>query len=263
MKTILTGDCHADNIFKLLDPTQFLEIDFEVEVHKALNCLMPDYWCRVFGGSFIHEGERRAADLVMVHRTLSHWFVVEVEVAGHSLEGHVLPQIRCFRFGEPAQTCVSSLCNAFPEFTAHQAKALLDHVPRSVLVIANVHDPVWVTALRALDTDLLTVSVYEGTQCQRAYELEGSVSVRRESLGFASYSATYKSIRVAKSIRLPIGLIQIEDQYGNVADWTVTEDTDALWMTKNRGPVLLPHNETVQFIRTLDGRILLRPSSRT
>lgn len=260
MRTILTGDCRPENIFGLLDPTRFSEIEFEVEVHKALNCLMPDYWCRVFAGSFVHEGERRMSDLIMVHRSLSHWFVVEVEVAGHSLDGHVLPQVRCLRFGEPSSSCVSSVCGAFPEFSAEQAKSLLDHVPRSVIVIANVHDPQWATALRGLDTELLSVSVYEGTDGRRAYELEGTVSVRRESLGFAQYSAIYNSIKVAKSTRLPVGLVQIEDQFGNIGDWMVTDDVDALWLTKKRGPALLPHNGLVQLIRMLDGRISLRAS---
>lgn len=260
MRTILTGECHVDNMFTLIDPTSFSEVEFEAEVHKAIRCLMPNYWCRVFAGAFLHEGKRCMADLVMIHHDLSHWFVVEVEMAGHSLEGHVLPQVRCFRFGEPAPSCITSLINAFPEFSEEQAKAILDYVPRSVMVIANVQDPLWLQALRGLDTELLSISIYEGTNGRRAYELEGKVSVRRESLGFAQFSAVYKSIKVPKSCKFPLGLMQIEDQFGNVGDWTVTENAEALWLTKNHGPALLPHNELVQFIRTFDGRISLRSS---
>ena len=106
---VMTGDCIEDNIFQILDPTAFLEIDFEAEVVKALTCLFPDYWCGVFAGTFLLEGERRSADLALIHKSLSHWFVVEVELAGHSLDQHVLPQVRCFRYGEPDQTCASSL----------------------------------------------------------------------------------------------------------------------------------------------------------
>jgi len=259
MRKILTGDCRTENIFTMMDPTQFSEIEFEVEVHKALSCLMPNYWCGVFAGSFVHENERRMSDLAMIHRELSHWFVVEVEIAGHALDGHVLPQVRCLRFGEPDQTCIMSLHNAFPQITVKEAKLILDHVPRSVIVIANVHDPVWITALRGLDTELLTVSIYESTHTKRAYELEGKVSVRRESLGFAQFSAFHNSIKVAKSSKLPIGFVQIEDQFANIGDWTVTEAKDALWLTKNKGPVLLPHDGYVQLIRTFDGRICLRP----
>lgn len=86
--------------------------------------------------------------------------------------------------------------------------------------------------------------------------------MRRESLGFAQFSAIYQSISVVKSTRLSIGLVQIEDQFGNISGWTVTEDTDALWLTKKR-PVLFPHNQLVQIIKTFDGRISLRSSIGT
>ncbi len=37
MKLLMTGECIEDNIFQLVDPTAFVEIDFEAEVVKALN----------------------------------------------------------------------------------------------------------------------------------------------------------------------------------------------------------------------------------
>src|SRR5690348_1995182 len=100
--------------FSLVDPTSFAEIAFEAEVVKALARLYQDYWCGVFAGAFLFETDRRVADLALIHKSLSHWFVVEVELISHSLEGHVLPQIRCFRFGRPEDSCVTSLCNGFP-----------------------------------------------------------------------------------------------------------------------------------------------------
>ena len=116
MRKLLTGECHPDNIFQLVDPTTYVEGDFEAEVVKALSCLMPEYRCGVFAGAFVLEGERRVADLALVHKSLSHWFVVEVELAGHSLEHHVLPQVRCFRYGDPEHSCVTSLVRAFEGF---------------------------------------------------------------------------------------------------------------------------------------------------
>ena len=53
MKKLVTGECNSDNIFHLVDPTAFVEIDFEAEVVKALTCLQPDYWCGVFAGTFV------------------------------------------------------------------------------------------------------------------------------------------------------------------------------------------------------------------
>jgi len=261
MKKLMTGECHEDNVFHLVDPTLFIESDFEAEVVKALTCLLPDYLCGVFAGAFILEGERRIADLALIHKSLSHWFVVEVELAGHSLEQHVLPQVRCFRYGESELSCVTSLVNGFRELDVKQAEMLLRYVPRYVAVVGNLSDPIWKAALQAVDAQYMTVSVYRDHQGRTAHEVEGRLAVRAESLGFAQYSAIDNCLRIPKSSRLPVGNIQIMDQFGNVGDWTIRETAGVLWIYKNYGPALIPHDSYVQIIRTLEGRISLRPSS--
>lgn len=262
MKKLLTGDCHDDNIFHLVDPTTFVEIDFEAEVVKALTCLQPDYWCGVFAGTFLLEGERRTADLALIHKSLSHWFVVEVELAGHSLEGHVLPQVRCFRYGEPDDSCITSLTRSFSGvITREQSASILRYVPRYVAVISNLPDVEWTRSLRALDVQHLTVSVYRDRNGRSAHEVEGWLVARTESLGFAQFSAIDNCLRINKGCGLPVGHIQIVDQFGNLGDWTVHEETSALWVRKDRGPALISHDCYVQIIRSIDGRISLRLSA--
>lgn len=261
MKKLVTGDCHDDNIFHLIDPTAFVEIDFEAEVVKALSCLFPEYWCGVFAGTFLLEGDRRSADLALIHKSLSHWFVVEVELAGHSLEQHVLPQVRCFRYGEPDPSCVSSLLNAFVSLDRSSASALLTHVPRYVAVIANMPNTDWARSLQALDVQYLTVSVYRDRNSRSAHEVEGRLIARTESLGFARFSAIDNCLRIHRGCGLPFGAVQIIDQFGTPGAWTVREALGTLWISKDRGPALLDHDSYVQIIRTFDGRISLRPSS--
>jgi hypothetical protein len=260
MKKLLTGDCHDDNIFELVDPTAFLEIDFEAEVVRALTCLKPDYWCGVFAGTFVFEGDRRSADLALIHKSLSHWFVVEVELAGHSLEGHVLPQVRCFRYGEPEDSCVTSLTRAFGALDRENARAILRHVPRYVAVVSNLSDTDWTRSLKALDVQHLTLSIFRDRNGRSAHEVEGSLVARTESLGFAQFSAIDNCLRIKKGCGLPVGEIQVTDQFGTSASWTVREDAGVLWVSKNRGPSLLSHNCYVQIIRSFDGGISLKPS---
>lgn len=261
MKRLLAGDCNEDNIFQLLNPTTFREIDFEAEAVKALTCLFPDYWSGVFAGTFLLEGDRRSADLAMIHKSLSHWFVVEVEMAGHSLHGHVLPQVRCFRYGEPDQSCVTSLLRAFVGLSREQANSLLTHIPRYVAVVANMPDPEWTTALHALDVQYLTLSVYRDRNGRSAHEIEGRLVARTESLGFARFSAIDNCLRINKGCGLPLGNVQIVDQFGNPALWTVRETSGAFWISKDQGPALIAHESYVQIIRTFEGRITLRPAA--
>ena len=233
---------------------------FEAEVVKALTCLMPDYLCGVFAGAFVLEGERRVADLALIHKSLSHWFVVEVELAGHSLEHHILPQVRCFRYGEADSSCVTSLVRAFSELRRDQAEAILRYVPRYVAVVGNLSNPTWTAVLAAVDVQHLTVSIYKDRNGRSAHELDGRLSVRAESLGFAQYSAIDNSLRISKGCGLPIGAVQIVDQFGNLADWTIREESGVLWICKGSGPALIAHNAYVQIIRSFEGKLSIRPS---
>lgn len=260
MKKLVTGECNDDNIFHLVDPTAFVEVEFEAEVVKALSCLLPDYRCGVFAGTFVLEGERRKADLALIHKSLSHWFIVEVELAGHSFEDHVLPQVRCFRYGEPDQSCVTSLAAAFSWLSREQAAFLLSHIPRYVAVIGNLPNVEWHNALRALDTQYLTVSIYRDHKGRYAHEVEGRLVANTESLGFAQYSAVSNCLRIKKGCGLRVGQVQIFDQFGNPALWTIREASGVLWISKDQGPTLLTHECYVQIMRTPDGQVSLRPS---
>lgn len=248
-------------MYEMVDPSTYYEIEFEAEVVKALCCLYPDYLCRVFAGTFELDGERHSADLALVHRSLSHWFVVEVELVSHSLEGHVLPQVRCFRYGEPADTCVSSLCNSFPEFNRQQAEMILKFIPRSVAVVANRLLEPWRLALLTADTQLLVVSAFRGPSGQIAHEVEGSLRAVRSSIGFYRYSTVDRSFRLPRTCGLVPGELQIEDPYGSIATWIIREDGDVLWLTRVTGDPTLPNNEYVQILRTFGGRIAMKLST--
>ncbi|WP_157622853.1 hypothetical protein [Solimonas soli] len=260
MKTFIAGACHPDSIFQAVDSSEFLEINFEAEVVKALCCIFRDYHCGVFKGSFRLDGDCRSADLALIHKTLSHWFVVEVELASHSLEGHVLPQVRCFRFGDAEPACVTSLCTAFPGLTRDEAERILLYVPRYVAVAVDRFVPEWKAAFKGLDVHLLTVQVFQGTDGKIAHHVDGRLEVAKESLGFGTYSAIDKSLVMPRNCGLPLGQIQIQDPFGTVALWTVRESGAAVWITKNIGDPALPHGDFVQVIRTIEGRITLRLS---
>ncbi len=260
MKTFIAGSCCIENTFHQVDPTEFQEIEFEVEVLKALNCVFPDYFCGVFAGSFVFEGDRRVSDLALIHKSFTHWFVVEVELSTHSLESHVLPQLRCFRFGEPESSCITSLCRGFPDLSRENAKTLLSLIPRSAVVITNSKNSSWDYALRAIDVQQIIISVFKDHHGKTAHEVEGSLQFTRENIGFATYLPTDNSLRLPKSCKLPLGKIQIEDLYGSIGTWIVREDDGYIWITKEKGTTLFPTGAYIQILRTYDGSISFKVS---
>lgn len=257
MRRIFIGECDPSRNFTLVDPDGPSEAEFEATVAKALCCAYPDFQCVVFGGRFLLDGRIQKPDLALVARDYSHWFVIEVELASHSFEGHVFPQVRTFRYGEAQPDCEMILSREL-RISPQRARTLVREIPRSVAVIANRNDQRWRDTLRLSDIQLLVVSVYQGAKGERAVEVDGVLSALDVSLGFGRYSAIDRSLRFPKSFRLPEGSLQVCDYDGTPSTWTIRRDEDSAWLTKDVGTPDLDNGKVIQIIRTMDGRFLLR-----
>lgn len=257
MKRLLVGDEGSDRVFQLSDPDGPSEGEFEHKVARVLTQLYPHYRCILFSGSFLHDAEIFRPDMALVARDFSNWFVIEVELTSHSFERHVLPQVKAFRYGTPLPDCVTQLAAGL-SVTQAQAQTLIEHVPRAVAVIVNRRETSWEIALRAHTIQLLAVSAYASLAGLEAFELDGEIDVIRESLGFGIYLATDRSLRFPKSVRLPLGQIQISDPAGAPSLWSVARDEQYAWITKDIGVPSIPNGSHIQLIRTFDGKITLR-----
>ncbi len=258
MRRLLVGNCSTTSMYTLADPDEPLEAEFEIAVAKVLSCSYPGYQCVVFGGRFRYDDRMYKPDLALVARDYSHWFVIEVELASHSFDQHVLPQAKAFRYGEPQADCGGILARELA-ITQSQADTLLRFVPRSVAVIVNRPDTPWQSALKAHDVQILTVSIFRTSGGSEAVSIDGALEAVEEHLGFGEYSVTDRSLRFPRSVRLPLGEVMIDDPGGAASLWRVTQSTAATWLTKDVGAPSLPHGALIQIVRTFGGRLSLRP----
>jgi hypothetical protein len=254
---VVVGQCAPENVLMQMDPDEPNESEFEEVVAKALTCVYPAYRCGRLFGHFRHGARRYRPDLALIARDFSHWFIVEVELASHSLEGHVLPQVKAFQYGEPEPDCISAVSSTFG-MSAAQAETLVRFVPRGAAVVANRRDGKWEATLRAHGVQLVTVASFVGQGTTRAVEVEGHLEVVAESLGFGTYRAVDRSICFGRTIRLPDGEVRVEDPDGSAAVWTVRRSGEFTWVTKTTGVPSIPHESYVQIVRTVGGRLSLR-----
>jgi len=196
-------------------------------------------------------------DLALVAKDFSHWFVVEVELTSHSLERHVLPQVRAFCYGDAEDDCVGHLSRGLT-ISKEQATTLLHHVPRRVVVIANRYDVEWQTSLKALGIELVVLSVFKSPTGVEAYFLEGVLDVQKESLGFGVYSAPDRSVRIHSSTILPEETIQIFDPDGVLGSWNVAISGKDTWITKASGTPSFEDGSYLQLIRSVNGELRFR-----
>lgn len=254
MRTILVGDCASERLFQLTDPDAPSETQFEVDVAKVLSCIYANHVCFLFGGTFEYENTRHCADLALVAKDCSHWFIVEVELVSHSFQRHVLPQVRAFRYGSPQSDCISILAREM-KIGRMRAQTLLNYVPRAVVVVANKYNREWEVALGALDIQFLAVSKFKSSAGTGAIEMHGGLSVAVKHLGFGRYSSVDRSLIMQPETDLPLGSIQIGTREGAVATWIVSRDGRVTWVTKEVGTPDIPDGAYVQLVRSIEGRI--------
>ncbi len=169
----------------------------------------------------------------------------------------MLPQLRAFRYGEPQADCASVLARRL-DISTSRAQTLVQHVPRSVAVVVNKRNLEWQMAFRALDAQVLVVSVYDSNQGQIAFEIEGALERSKENIGFGEYSATDRSVRFHRGTALPMGRVQVSDSDGAPSWWIISEAPEMIWMTKEAGALDMENGAFVQMIRTMEGRLVLR-----
>jgi hypothetical protein len=257
MKRLMVGDCAVENIFALADPDVPLEAEFELTVMKVLGCLYKDYRCFRFTGGFEYDGKCFEPDLALVAKNYSHWFVIEVELVSHSLEQHVLPQVRTFHYGDPLPQCSTIMARELG-LDRSNAESLMEFSPRSVVVIANRYHEQWESKLQAHSIQYLTVSSYHTASGVQAIELSGHLNVLKENLGFGTYSRVDRSFRFPASVMLPDGEVQITDPTGSLGVWNVVREGRIAWVTKVLGTPDIADLSFLQLIRSFDGRLLLK-----
>lgn len=188
---------------------------------------------------------------------MSHWFIIEVELVSHSLDGHVLPQIRTFRYGQPQSDCISVLTKALSKEPG-QIHTFLSLIPRTVAVITNKRHRDWEIAFNSLQVQMLTVSAFNSPTGIQAIEIDGRLVAQQHHLGFGQYFATDRCLRFHHLVSLPDGEIMIDDFSGAGSIWTVVRDDSFAWVTKNKGTPDISNGSLIQMIRAFGGRFSIR-----
>ena len=79
--------------FEAISSTALLEREYQALLLQYADALFPDLIVVPFSKTVYSEGIGHAGDLAVISHDYSQWWVIEVELAHHSLENHVLPQV--------------------------------------------------------------------------------------------------------------------------------------------------------------------------
>lgn len=167
-KLVFRGD-----VYDSVSPQSLFEADYERLLLANGTALYPGFQLLRFKIAVPSEYGNARADLALVHSSYRKWWVVEVELAGHSLWNHVEPQVRILSSGAYGPEHSEYLAAQSPKL---DPVALADMVrgeqPR-VLVLVNQARPEWESALTRWGARLGIVEVFRSARGVDALSLDG------------------------------------------------------------------------------------------
>ncbi len=114
------------------------EDHYEAIVKREIQNILPNFWVIDFKQFVMGaEGIRRKADLALVEKNYRMWVVVEVELIHHSLDHHVMPQMRGLVTGDYNETHAKYLSDLDERLDPDRMLSVVTYKPPAVMVIVN------------------------------------------------------------------------------------------------------------------------------
>jgi len=160
--------------YEQLAPTTLLESEYERIILQKASILFPAYHMVRFKTLVCDEEGSTRADLALIEKKYRDWWVVEVESGQHSLESHVLPQVKTlanasYSGEEVAQALLSEsiLLDPIAIHTMLRGKS-----PR-VLVVVNEQKAEWALALGRYNALVTVVEVFRSSRNKHVFRVNG------------------------------------------------------------------------------------------
>ena len=187
----------------------------------------------------------------------AYWFVVEIEIATHHLEKHIIPQVTAFCEGRYDENAVGILSEALNVGT-QRAETLLATIPRNVVVVSNKRDEKWNQKLATLGAQHIVIESYRNkTTGQTVHWVEGELIPAHRSLGFGRVRLTDGVIVTQVGSFWKEGVFEIHGPDGT-ANWQCSIANERAWLMKERGLIEFHNDAVVQFLHRHDGTVIVR-----
>jgi len=157
----------------------YYEAEYERKIRQQVGAVFPDYHTSSFKLEIqTDQKEARKADLAMVHKDFRDWWVVEVELVGHSLS-HVLEQVSVFTHGTYNSIRIANYLKDknFEENAVrldyNKLKAMIFNQQPQVLVIVDEQQSEWESELSKHSASVCVFQVYRSTIGNESFRLNG------------------------------------------------------------------------------------------
>lgn len=235
------------------------EVNFEDLVVNQADVLFPDYHTATFKTPVESEEGRRIPDLALVDRAYRYWWVVEIEMAHHSLFRHVIPQVEVFSRGKYGERHCDYLSARNSALNYSLLSDMIKGAQPRVLVVVNQSVPKWIEPIRRLDGIVTIVEAFRSHRNQHILRVNGDYpSVSDTNL--ISACRLDSVLPTLLRIDSPAGLgvsrgesltIRLE---GRLTNWSRLDTAEAVWLAP-RGRNPLVEKEDYLIVKDSEGNL--------
>lgn len=253
--------------FQRIGSHSWREYEFEDLVLYRASTIFPRWHAVRFNPKVTaSNGVTKQPDLALIDEHYREWWVVEVELEHHSLEGHVLPQIEVFVDGSYSELHANWLADRNPFLDRGRlAEMMLGQQPR-VLVVVDSPSTNWDGPLRSAGSRLSVVEPFRNANDEYLLRIngfqpepQGKILTRLER-----FAMLRRLWRVHSPAALPPGeaadLLEIAFE-GRVSEWRRVRVGDGVFLQCERGDPL-DGMQAVDLIAQEDGTLSVSASQR-
>lgn len=232
--------------YERVAPNSFYEDEIERYILIHSPYLYPDHHVLPFKllvSSPDGQPDSARADLVFIAKNYSEWWIVEIEMLDHSLEGHIIPQMQTLYFAEYGEREAKYIHNKEPSLELDRLTSLIKECPPGLLVIANGQPPGdWIGELKRFNVQVSSFEIF------RCIDQQDEIFVINGSY-------------VPKSIQCVVTDCIFEQSFGGLLR---LHDPEALSI-KTRETVMLHHHDSISEWRRIEARneVWLEPVNRS
>ena len=221
--------------------------------------IFPDYFTVPFKVPVETEDDRKIPDLAIIDKSYRRWWVVEVEMAHHSLNGHVIPQIETFTRGTYGNVHSEYLLKQLPRLDYNRISDMVKWNQPGVLVIVNQDAPSWVGPIHDLGGLLMIVQIFRSDRNGHVFRVNGD-ALSELSPEFISLCRLDPRIPRLLQIDSPALLgVDVGETVsifyeGGITNWSRLDTADQVWLNP-MGNNPLSSRQEYAIERETDGRL--------
>jgi len=251
--------------FEQIYPASLYEAEFETIVLQNSPHLFPNHFLVPFKILLFSDDDSAIADMALVEKQCREWWLVEVEMSHHSLDGHVIPQVRTLSRCTLGPAEADILAHRCPQLEPSTIHDLVKGRPPRVLVVLNAAEPSWMAPLRQYDAELAIVEIFRSQLNRRLFRVNGFIPSpppsEQSRCAFDPMLPGFLMIESPAPLSIPTkDRVPVEYQ-GGISFWERVDSADRVWLSPI-GSNPLPTSESYELVRRSDGVLELIQSAR-